>query len=216
MTTVDERMEFSVVHQREQMEDENERGDDTPAHYGDLLTRCKEDDDLLCVFANINGLPRTVNQPKERALQKLITDYNIDVMGCSEVNLNWSKLPPREQWAERSSGWWENSITSMAWNREDEATSSSQPGGCLQMVKDKAATSWTESGNDETGLGRWTWTRHKGKNNITVKIYTAYRTCVPHNKLGESTVHRQHLRYLHRHHDDRTPRQALLEDLGAD
>ena len=58
-------MDFSVVHQRDQMEDENGRGDNNPAHYGDVLSRDKDDDDLICMFANINGLPRAVNQPKE-------------------------------------------------------------------------------------------------------------------------------------------------------
>ena len=104
----------------------------------------------------------------------------------------------------------------MAWNKEDEATSAGQRGGCLQIVRDKAATSWNATGQDPTGLGRWTWTRHRGKHNITVKIYTAYRTCVSNNNLGESTIHRQQLRYLHHQHDDRHPRQALLEDLSAD
>ena len=74
-------MNFLVVHQGDQSEEENRQGYNNPAHYGDLLTRDKEDDGLICMFANINGLLRTVNQPKEQALQKIITDYSIDVMG---------------------------------------------------------------------------------------------------------------------------------------
>ena len=107
-------------------------------------------------------------------LQKLVTDYNVAVLGCSEVNLNWHELKQSEQWAERSMGLWECFNTSLAFNTEDEAAASNQRGGCLQVVKEKDAVSWIESEKDLTGLGRWTWTCHRGKHNVNSKNYTAY------------------------------------------
>ena len=56
--------------------------------YGDELSKVKDTASLLCVFANINGLPRLVKQPKERMIRKLITDYDVDIAGLTEINLN--------------------------------------------------------------------------------------------------------------------------------
>ena len=86
----------------------------------------------------------------------------------------------------------------------------------MQIVRNKASISWISSGSDKTGLGRWVWTRHRGKDNITLRIYSAYCTCSPHNSLGSGTVHKQQERYFHRELDDRSPREAFLEDLKSD
>ena len=110
-----------------------------PLHYGNNLSNIKKDSELLCVFNNINGLPRTPDQPKEKFLWQLITHYDIDIMGWAEVNLHWNKVRHKERWEEQSVGWWENFRTGMAFNTEDEASKATQGGGCLQIVKNKAA-----------------------------------------------------------------------------
>ena len=58
--------------------------------YGNELSRVKNEDRLLCAFANINGLPQKRHNPRERILRKLITDYDINIMGMAEINLNWT------------------------------------------------------------------------------------------------------------------------------
>ena len=140
---------------------------------------------MRCAFININGLPQKVNTPKERQLQKFITDYDIDIMGVAEVNLHWSKLRQQERWEERTAGCWEHSRVSMAYNTNDEASKICQRGGCLQLLRNQADNSYISSGQDSTGLGRWTWTRHQGKGNVTLKVYTAYRTCPPPPQILE-------------------------------
>ena len=47
---------------------------------------------MRCAFININGLPQKVNTPKERQLQKFITDYDIEIMGVAEINLHWNNF----------------------------------------------------------------------------------------------------------------------------
>ena len=82
----------------------------------------------------------------------------------------------------------------MAYNTTDEASKVCQRGGCLQLLRNQADNSYIASGQDPTGLGRWTWTRHQGKGNVTLKVYTAYRTCPPTTNIGSSTIHKQHQR----------------------
>ena len=54
----------------------------------DPLPCLKQDTKLLCVLDNDNGLPQKEDQPKERLLQKFISEYEVDLMGWVEVNLH--------------------------------------------------------------------------------------------------------------------------------
>ena len=66
------------------------------------------------------------------------------------------------------------------------------------------------TGNDTSGLGRWAWTRLRGKDrNIT--IISAYRPYKPSIE-GAQTACAQHTRHLSVHQE---PRQNVLADLKA-
>jgi hypothetical protein len=57
----------------------------------------------------------------------------------------------------------------------------------------KAAHRVANSGTDKTGMGRWTWTRFRGRNNVMLRIITGYR---PHRNLeGAQSVYE----HLHRY-----------------
>ena len=112
-------------------------------------------------------------------------------------------------------GVWEclphNSIT---FNENDNSTAVCQPGGCIQVSYGRALHRYISHGKDPLGLGRWCWTRYRGRMDVTIRVITAYRPCVQHQG-GESTVISQHQRYLHSINDNRNPRQAMTEDLCA-
>jgi hypothetical protein len=67
-------------------------------------------------------------------------------------------------------------------------------------------------GNGNSRLGRWTWTKCKGVNNITFKVIMAYRPCCP-TTAGELMAYSQQERYMSEKDDTRNPREAILEDL---
>ena len=62
-------------------------------------------------------------------------------------------------------------------------------------------------GKDSTGLGRWTWTRLRGKERAVTMI-SAYRPCKP-STAGIQTVYEQHTRVLPLAQEPRS--QFLLE-----
>ena len=190
--------------------------DDRTSHYGNKLAELRDDDSILFTFLNVNGLPQHTTKHKNRSIRNFINYYNIDLFGISEVNLNWSLLPTKDQLQERTLGWWEDSRVSMAYNTEDEATQAYQPGGCLQITRNKMVHCWVEHGKDPSGLGRWTWSKYIGKNNTCLRVVTAYRTSIPSTDPGSNTAHRQQQRFLHQHKDNRTPRQAFMEDIEAE
>jgi hypothetical protein len=69
-----------------------------------------------------------------------------------------------------------------------------------------------EKGADDTGLGRWSWTRMRGIQNQHTTFVSAYRPCVPSTTTpGETTVHEQHSRYFGA--ESASPRGLFLRDL---
>jgi hypothetical protein len=51
-----------------------------------------------------------------------------------------------------------------------------------------------EKGKDNSNLGRWVWTRYRGRNNQTLRIIAAYR---PNPPSGPFTVYAQQNAYFH-------------------
>jgi hypothetical protein len=54
------------------------------------------------------------------------------------------------------------------------ATVWQQMGGTTVLTTDTAAHRVVDKGRDPSNLGRWCWTRYKGRSNCTLRIYTAY------------------------------------------
>lgn len=68
-----------------------------------------------------------------------------------------------------------------------------------------------DKGIDESYLGRWCWTRYRGRNNHILRIVCAYR---PNHPMGPLSVYLQQRSTLLQREDDRCPRVAFLQDLG--
>jgi hypothetical protein len=87
----------------------------------------------------------------------------------------------------------------------------------MAMTMGEMAGRFHSQGSDSSGLGRWVWQLFKGKDNLTTRIYTAYRPCTPQGKEQLSTVYAQHKRHFRSTRKpgekDRCPRNAFLEDL---
>lgn len=103
----------------------------------------------------------------------------------------------------------------MAYNVKDgELSTPFQPGGTMVLSLNTAAHRVFEIGKDTTGLGRWSWSRYRGRHDLILHVISAYRPCIPQDP-GENTTHSQHQRYLDAHNDTRHPRNAMLEDLES-
>ena len=175
----------------------------------------KNDKILRITFININGIPKNKEQPKNKLITDAIIRTETDIMGMTETNLRWNKLALKDQWTERTKGVWECSHHTIGHNLNDPGSTEFQPGGCITLSLGPASHRVTSKGMDDAKLGRWTWTRYKGTNNISLRVITAYRPCKITN-AGPSTVHSQHQRYLDNKDDHRQPREAMLDDLLAE
>jgi len=67
------------------------------------------------------------------------------------------------------------------------------------------------TGGDPTGLGRWTWSRIRGKGGMVFRYASVYCPC--ENRSGKIAVWTQQKTYLQNNNDDREPRKAFMQDL---
>jgi len=180
--------------------------------FGDKIGE-KNNNELRLLHININGIPMTKEDRKNDQIFQALAQNKIDIVGLTEINRYWPKMNEKDRWRQRTQGWWETSKTTMAYNTKDSTNSTFQPGGTMITSIGKPAHRIDETGKDETGLGRWTWQKMKGKRNIRLRIISAYRPCIP-STAGPTTAYSQQQRYLNIINDKRDPRQAFLEDLG--
>ena len=168
----------------------------------------------MCVSVNINGLQHEQWKAKNERIKQFLKKYDFDIIGLQEVNLNWDKIGPVDQWDERTIGWWKGgNSTIKAYNQQDVISKPSQPGGCMVTSVNKAKTKVVEHARDFRKLGRWAWTRYRGKNNKTLRVVSAYR---PGSNAGAHTVYSQQRSYFDILGNDRQPKDIMLEELRVE
>ena len=88
-----------------------------------------------------------------------------------------------------------------------------QHGGTMILAHDAITTRMIQKGQDQTGLGRWSWMLMQGKNGIRTRFISAY--CPVKNNSGDlNAVYAQHGRWLrHAKKNKDCPRKVFLEDL---
>jgi hypothetical protein len=183
-------------------------------YFGNQLRRITNNNTLRIGFININGFPESAANPKNKSIFNTISTKQIGILGIAELNKCWHLLNEKDKWKDRTRGWWESSHCVLGYNCNDgDIATPFQPGGTAVLSINTTCHRIIESGKDSTGLGRWSWSRYRGKHNVTLRIISAYRPCKPSNP-GPNTAYSQQQRYLDRHGDHRCPRDAILEDLG--
>jgi hypothetical protein len=104
----------------------------------------------------------------------------------------------------RTRQWWECIQMSTAYFQKFNAESASQHGGVSLWSINKAAHRVATSGQDSTGLGRWAWTQYRARNNVSLRVVTAYRPV--RSTTGAMSVWNQQKSYFDDKNDDRCPR----------
>jgi hypothetical protein len=76
---------------------------------------------------------------------------------------------------------------------------------CLNKVAHKVIV----KGLDESKLGRWCWTKYRGRNNHTLVIFVAY---CPNAPTGPFSVYAQYWSFFTLTQDNRCPRGSFADD----
>jgi len=98
----------------------------------------------------------------------------------------------------------------VAHNKRDTYGDDFQPGGTAILTINKLSHKTTTPGDDTSGLGRWCWTRLRGRGNHFLRIVSLYR---PGKAEGHLTTYQQQVRWFLRNKITNCPRDQILLDL---
>ena len=163
---------------------------------------------------NPGGIPVDMTNVKTTILKQYVTKLRPDAIGIIETNVHWKGVPVNHRLQERTMGWWESININTAYYDSYKSKSPMQPGGVTLWSINKGAHRVTEQGQDTRGLGRWAWTRYKGRNGVAIRYVAAYRPVL--NKNGLLSVWSQQRSYFDDNDEDRCPREMFTIDLCAE
>ena len=147
-----------------------------PAGWGHTFRKPKEKE-LLQIYLQPNGinLDDNIKDIKIKiALQKM-KDLGVGLINMPETNLDWKIEKVREQYGYRIKKHWPISRSTFAASKVRAKGERFLPGGAASTVVGKWASRCLDSGQDSTGMGRWTWQRLRGKEGKIITQITAYR-----------------------------------------
>jgi hypothetical protein len=136
------------------------------------------------VYENLNGLQSTMlrkNEKLEKARQ-VINDLQADIVCYNEHRQNFCH---KSNW----NGFWQmfngskTELRAIALHNRNKDTGKYQEGGTA------------DSGRDDLGLGRWTYMKFSGCDNIVTRVIRGYSPCV-NKKKDSGTVYQQHRWHL--------------------
>ena len=179
--------------------------------YGDECGN-KEEGCIRIMTNNINGLS-VKSQLKLSKLKSFIDDFDIDIIGCQEINVYWNNCKFKDRLHQKLRGWRESCTCSVAYNTTEKGSDIAQRGGTALITVGSMVCRKIETGFDKTKLGRWQWTRFRGAHNRVVRIINVYRPCYGDN---DGSVYQQHTRLFFKKKDPREPRAAWFADLAEE
>jgi hypothetical protein len=177
-------------------------GDDIPV---------KNKGTLRIALQNIGGFPMKSNDIKEDYIRHGLNNWDIDIFGLVETNIDWRLQSEESKLWSRTCEWWEHLHISFSHNTTSPPVEDKQFGGTAIFTINDIAHRVSEKGKDNYNLGRWSWTRFRGKDHHILTIITAYRPNPP--LAGVMGVYVQHAKFFNTINHPTCPREAFLIDL---
>jgi hypothetical protein len=137
-------------------------------------------------FLNIGGLPLKSNQIKNDFLRRGISALECNVFGMAEINTDWRLITEDNQLHIEQKVGGRLFIFLKPTTVQYLKINHWQWGGTALFTINKASHRVISKGKDDTKLGRWRWTRFRGENNNTLRIFSAYG---PNPPTGPLSVH---------------------------
>ncbi len=135
------------------------------------------------------------------------------MFGVAETNVDWRLLGEQDRLYMRTKEWWETSHLNFTHNRVSPPLDKCQWGGSALFSLNQAAHRVVDKGWDPTNMGRWCWTKFRGRNNHCLRIFSAY---CPNPPSGPGSVAALQRTVMLARQDFRYPRMALIQDLDKE
>ena len=118
------------------------------------------------LFQNVHGIPFPMNEEKQKGLFQCWTKEKVGIALLAEMNLQWSAVPRGKKWFDRVKSFTDQGhFSAVAYHEHQEfpTPSAFQWGGCSATLLHKVARRAKSGGVDETGLGRFSWIKIRGR-----------------------------------------------------
>ena len=123
--------------------------------------------------------------------------WGVDVACITEPNVHWGKVKHKDNWFERSSGWFESRRLAVSYHQKrGRLATVNQYGGTMTIARNDISHRAVQSGYDSSGMGRWSYIRFRGKRKNVTRVMTCY--CPNKSTTGPNTVYSQQLQTLGR------------------
>jgi len=161
-------------------------------YYGDLHTK-KLKETVRIWFTNPCGIGIDPNKIKNHnSFYFLRYKSKCDIFGLAETNVNWHLLKGSASFYSRVKYYWNRFKTTTSHNIHAKHGINQRGGTCSAAVG-QIAHRINKVGKDKKGLGRWVWLEFKGRENHTIRVYTAYKPgSRPPRSSKRTTVFHQH------------------------
>lgn len=193
--------------------------EDEDPYFGDKHTY-KPEDTIRVWYTNPCGLGLDHHHPKsDDSFNFLQHQSQADIFGLAETNVRWDKLYHNSSLYSRVKQRWKFFKISTSQNAHANL-GVAQRGGTCTVSHGQAAYRVHNRGEDESGLGRWSWLEFRGRDNHLTRVYTAYRPGGPPSSRRRSytTVYEQQIAYLKQNKIDMQPRDyfdaSIMEELS--
>ena len=152
-------------------------------HYGDMISNVW-DGSFRCMSANLNNIPVSPDDPKNQTLCDSLEQLQVDIFLGQEIGLNERVFPEQHRFRARLEKQFgkEEMKLRYAYNRHNNVRGRQLYGGTCTLTTFKLAAYANGSGEDESGLGRWAWSRIRGRHGTMARFVSVYRPC--ENKRG--------------------------------
>jgi hypothetical protein len=148
---------------------------------------------LTIAYFNVNRIPISRMAHKSQQMIDHLAHYKVDIALIAETGINPTYVPAQDSWYERTRDRLPNTY-SFSKNKHEPNKHPSLWGGTLTIAAGKArARVHGKGGQDNSGLGRWSWLLLQGRHGYFTRFITVYRPCKTKDNLG--SAYNQHLRY---------------------
>ena len=185
------------------------------AEWGDSILE-KDEDCYRIVSKNIGSLGVRARSFKEDVLKSWMNEHQISVTCIQEVNINWARIRGKYRIYERFKQKDRSKFKlSFAYNKNENNAAFQQGGVCVHSSGSIQFNS-PQHGQDPTSLGRWTWTRYQGSQEVVTRIISLYIPCKNMDPNQPGSVYAQHRRYYLKKHVNSCPIENLKSEFLAE
>ncbi len=141
--------------------------------FGNPLDCAKPTGHIYLAFSNIAGFPFDVyNRSEVQDLRAFQTQFQVDIFGGCESNLNWKIMPP----AGRLYKWFcsPNPLQVITGHNIHDNFGQQQFGSTFLLSHGEITSSISTTGSDPSSLGCWAWFALSGRTGITTCTISAY------------------------------------------